>query len=251
MFIILTATVTPQVDEHIHVIDPERRREQYRSAIAKWVKLSEDLDLQPLIVENSGEDLPLLIRSAVGHRAYRMRHLAVSPPPPPVVLMGKGAAEAQMLNAAIQSLVSVDELEMVFKCTGRLFVKNFDRCVTHAPTRQRTLIADIPRKDFSWIDSRFFGASLGVWKSELREVGVTSNDREGINYEHELATSVNDSAASLNVAVENFREKPWIVGQSGTTGHLYGTSFIETSRRKIIRPLDRLRRHLQADFTGY
>ncbi|TFC41086.1 MULTISPECIES: hypothetical protein [Cryobacterium] len=251
MFIILTATVTPQVDEHIHLIDPERRREQYRSAIAKWVELSEDMDLQPFIVENSGEDLPRLVRSAVGHRAHRMRHLAVSPPLPSVVSMGKGAAEAQMLNAAIQSLGSGNELEMVFKCTGRLFVRNFDRCVSQAPVQQRTLIADIPRKNFSWIDSRFFGASLGVWKSELRDVGVSSNDREGINYEHELATSVNNSAASDNVAVQNFREKPWVVGQSGTTGHLYGTSFVETSRRTMTRPLDRLRRHFQAEFKGY
>jgi hypothetical protein len=254
MWVLLTATVTPQVDESLRVVDPEVRRAQYRAAIFRWWELCRDEKLTLVIGENSGEDLPGLVQSALGFRPPEIHLVNTTQPSTSVVSRGKGATEGLLIRDVVDALGSESDGEFLFKCTGRLFVKNFRQCMSRMPSNDsnsRVVFADIPRSKFEWIDSRFFGASLAVWRQEFRDLGSLSNDSAGINFENELAHAINLAAAGGPITVKTMSEKPWIVGQSGTTGERYAVGVPSLLKRHLLRPADQLRRRLDDIYTGY
>ncbi len=155
-----------------------------------------------------------------------------------------------MIREAIATLSRNSGDEPVFKCTGRLIVKNFGSCVPNIVSVQQGIFADIPRTNFNWIDSRFFGASLTTWRVSLGSLGELTDDNKGINFEHELAGAVNLAASNPEISVQNFRSKPWIVGQSGSSGKFYGTGLVERGKHIFLRPVDRLRRRIDSEFSG-
>jgi len=251
MIVLLTATVTPQVDSNLQLVDPESRREQYRHAVRQWAELCTQTKMRLILVENSGEDLTKLVESAIGRVPPSVRLLESANPPLSLASRGKGATEGLMVDQAVASLKNEADDELLFKCTGRLFVKNFQRTLGRTDVLNRQVYADIPRSMFDWLDSRYFGASMSIWRNELRGVGSTSDDSRGVNFEHELARVINQASAAPDIRVRNFREKPWIVGQSGTTGTMYGDGRLISLKLGLRRPLDRLRRRIDSEYVGH
>ncbi len=243
--VLLTATITPHVEGHIVVTDSRVRAAQYAAALAWWSAMSARYRFDLVLAENSGYDLVDLVRQAGVDRS-RVTLLSSEAPPPDAVSRGKGAAEASIIAAGIDVLASRPGSEVVYKCTGRLWVKNFPSCLPGRLQSHRLLIADIPRGPFDWVDSRLVGASLELWRSSLRGLGSDSDDRVGINFEHRLATVMRRLAVEGTGVVANFAEKPWFIGQSGTTGAQYGAGVSEWTRHVLLRPLDRLRRRRDA-----
>jgi hypothetical protein len=251
MFVLLTATVTPQVRTNLALVDAESRRRQYRSSLRQWANICDPSTTNLVLVENSGEDLRALAESALGSIPPNIRLISAAKPSSGVVNRGKGATEGLMVDEAIASLGVETENQLLFKCTGRLFVKNFASTIDLARGTGRSIWADVPRSKFDWIDSRYFGATLSVWRDEFQGVGSASDDSQGLNYEHDLATVINSAAASSSVRVLTFREKPHFEGQSGTTGQSYTDGRNAGLKRRVLRPLDRVRRRIDREFRGH
>ena len=85
----------------------------------------------------------------------------------------------------------------------------------------------------------------------MHGLGSDSDDRVGINFEHRLAAAMHDLVADGTGTVANFPEKPWFIGQSGTTGLQYGVGTSQWIRHVLLRRIDRLRRRRDATLLSH
>jgi len=239
--VILTGTVIPQISNRLIISDPRTRALGYSEALESWAGLASKLDIRVIFAENSGFGLNQLSISATARE--RLQFLPVPGPSPAQAVRGKGAAEHSILRAALDG-ITLSEDEILLKCTGRLFIRNFKRILPKRKPRFPFLIADLPRGNWEWIDSRVFGGSVGIWREHLVHVGQFADDEKGFNYENDLARVATQLAKVSPRTVLNFTEKPWFRGQSGTTGDIYGAGLPASVRHTLLVPLDRLRRHL-------
>lgn len=239
LIVLLTATVTPQSSRLLTVTDPDQRAEEYRASIDWWIDRSSRFDFALAIAENSGYPVGALLPKSLGQLA-NVKALSVAPPTADEVCRGKGASEGSLIRNALPSL-GLRRDDLLVKVTGRLAVRNFPRCLPRIDSRTAGVV-DLPRHDRRWIDSRAFGGTGAYWHSHLVRLGSTADDRDGRNFEHELGELVAESVAQPSYRLQNFSEKPWFTGRSGTTGLPYGSGVRSVMRHSLLMPIDRARR---------
>jgi hypothetical protein len=223
-------------DEHI-------RREQYVQALSRWL----DCPLEGsriVLVDNSSEDLERLARSA--SRAVRGQRLVLisAPHPGAVAERGKGAAEAAMIDYAISRLDGLDADDVLFKVTGRLYVRNVRRVIPIRHGRGQIFVR--ATLDWSFVDTRFFGASADVWRRHFNDMQDAVDEREGVFLEHVVARRSLNAGWSGAVTVKRFAGRPAFVGYGGTTGGSYA-DWRSKLRHFASTPLEAFLRHIPPD----
>ena len=236
--VLLTATITPGVPG-VMVQDPATRRSQYRLALDRWLRYGSRHDVDVVFVENSDEDLDALASGLPKGRARGLTLLSAPRPTIPVLARGKGAAEAEMIDYAVQALEGLQD-SLLIKCTGRLFVSNLMRSVAGV---DRSSSAMLLRRtlDWSYADTRCIAASGTVWASHLSGMSVDVCEPDGEYLEHALARRATLAHASGTVTVRPFSARPRLVGSSATTGHRYDSALGDAQRLAAL-PLERLLR---------
>jgi len=211
--ILLTATVTPQVTWDLHIRDPDERRAQYVESLRRWVPTAAHHQADLVVVENSGEDLERLVCEAAGDVPPFVQLLHAPPPTDADVARGKGAAEAAMMDLFCETFARDGSDEAWYKVTGRLFVKNFDRCIP--PVLPEPSVVARVALNMRQLDSRFFGATAGLWRRHFLGTGVHVDDHEGIFLERVLMRRVL-TAMGEGVPLLRFGAQPAWYGRSGT-----------------------------------
>lgn len=239
LIVLLTGTIHPQTNSFLANSDARIREHQYRLSLIRWARAAQRHNFQVVMAENSLTNLEHIRPDGESGRALEL--MTVEPPTHDESLRGKGACEGSIIRQALKRMNPASG-DVIAKVTGRLFVRNFPRCLPRLDPTVRAVV-DIPRDKRNWVDSRVFAATASAWSSEFSQLGHTTDDRIGRNFEHELAQlSLPDSMPASGV--RNFAEKPWIVGYSGTTGKPYGLSITSAIRHTAFIPADRLRRLL-------
>jgi hypothetical protein len=210
--ILLTATVTPQILSDLHIQDPAVRRRQYVESLRRWSPVADRHGATLVLVENSGEDLGHLAHDALGSLPESLRLITAPPPTEEDVARGKGAAEAAMMDLFCETFLG-DPAEAWYKVTGRLFVRNFSACIPgHLPPG--TIVARVAMH-LRQMDTRFFGASAGIWHSYFTAAGAHVRDRDEVFIEKVLMrrtlTAMGEGAELLRFAAQ-----PAFFGRSGT-----------------------------------
>lgn len=212
MKILLTATVTPQVTWDLYIRDPAVRRGQYLEALKRWVPTADRHGATLVLVENSGEDLARLARDAVGTAPGHLCLVNAPEPDPADVSRGKGATEAAMMDLFCDDFFD-DPDETWYKATGRLYVRNFDRCVpAHLPPP--SVVARVAM-NLRQMDTRFFGATAGLWHAHFRGLGRHVYDRDEVFIEKVLLRQV-FTALGEGAQLLRFGAQPAWYGRSGT-----------------------------------
>ena len=236
MKLLLTATVTPQVVEDLYVRDPTERRLQYRESLRRWVATAAKHGATLVLVENSGEDLTRLAHDAVGEVPSLLRLVEASAPSAEDVQRGKGAAEAAMMDLFCEMFFN-DPSESWYKVTGRLFVKNFSRCIP--PELPSNAAVARVALNFRQMDTRFFGATAGLWRTHFTHAGVHVLDREDVFIEkvlmRRMLTAMGEGAHLLR-----FNAQPAFAGRSGTHRDRVYDSFSSRIKRLGTGPLEAL-----------
>ncbi|TAK70418.1 MAG: hypothetical protein EPO13_05665 [Actinomycetota bacterium] len=214
--LILTAAVQPTASGRVDSAAPTVRLAEYRAAISHWLRLSAaGLVSSVTVAETSGWPIDDLVPAR--HDA-RLDVMSVAIPSP-LLARGKGAAEAHALDVVIGRLAdSAAEDFTIYKCTGRLWVRNAARVLTPLPARSVRVRATA---DLSYCDSRFYGAGGHAWRTTLKGLADEIDEDRGLILEQVLGQRLRCSAPGAGVDVERFAARPALVGRSGTTGATY------------------------------
>lgn len=211
MLVILTAAVTPHPDFAVALNDPAQRSAQYQTAVANWGEFCENTGGKLVVIETTGADPQHVLP-----RGCRAELIAYSPLAEDVA-RGKGAVEARAMDDYFEHADLPGELTF-YKCTGRLSVRNAAQVVQ--PLRVGE-IAIRRRIDGLWVDTRFFGATCGVWKSHLTGMADQVCDQEDVHLEHVMARRVLLGLGRDDLRVKRLPAHPEWEGMSGTSGTQY------------------------------
>lgn len=237
--LILTVALAPNVAGPIALANESERLCQYKRAIAAWVRFGSAHKIGIFAVETTGRSQ--ILREHIPEAVSILPFEAT----PQQRARGKGAVESAALDYTLRHLFSegMSRSESVYKCTGRLTVKNAHQVIWPLP--EGTLVARAPLMP-TFLDTRFFGASLSVWKDLLSDAWPEVDDTAGIYLERVLGRRVLVGLAHDKVHFSRFPQRPRYTGTSGSTGASYGSP----SRRVAqlaARPAEWLVRRIPAD----
>jgi hypothetical protein len=221
--ILLTATVRPQpLPGPLDLRDPAIRRQQYVEGLRRWVPLAAENGGTVVFFENNGEDLDALARDAFGPtKPANLELVNARSPAPEVVARGKGGTEAAMMDEFCERFYD-DPDEVWYKCTGRLFVKNFAQCTPDA-VPPHSLIARLSLQ-LTHMDARIFGATADAWRRYFTGAGEDVDDAQGKFLEHSLAKRLL-RGLSEDAHLVRFRAQPELLGRSGSySGRQYDSA---------------------------
>lgn len=213
MRIFLTATVTPQPMRVLHLSDPAERRGQYVASLRRWAPLARRHGATVALYENSGEDLERLATDALGSVPDEVRLHPAPTPEPGVVARGKGATEAEMMDQFARDHADDPAGEVWVKVTGRLFVRNFDRCLPSS-VPENAFVARLAL-DLTHMDTRFFAATAQAWRTHLTGAGREVDGPRDVLVEHVLARRVL-TGLGAGASLVRFAAQPDVLGQSGS-----------------------------------
>lgn len=229
--LILTAAVVPEVRYAVAVDDPKMRLSQYVHAIKYWSKVAADLHYKLCVVETSNFDLLADIQEIDESILFLQFEASAE-----AKSRGKGAIEADALDAAIRSLsVWLGPRSTVYKVTGRLTLKDSTGVIAGLESHSFRVRRTMDRK---FCDSRIFAASFSSWGSWLTGMGADVDDSSHRFLEHVIAKRVID-AEYAGSSVDRFIQRPVLVGQSGTSGEKYG-GILQTFSQRALAPIENL-----------
>jgi len=218
------------------------RRNDYVRAITEWSNLSKELGFRILVVENSNSievlrrDLLLLnnpnLEFVQLKEDFRSHH------------EGNSAGEYQMLKEILELGVIPSEIGLIWKVTGRLFVRNFNQIL---PTDYPDLIVNRFYNPKHIVDTRIIGFSQNkfgtLFSSNPRFISdnnvILSGDQETYySLEHLVSLNVLHSEFSGEI-VRSMNKVPIFSGHSGTSNKVIdGTlSRLKKQLANSIRPL--------------
>ena len=218
--ILLTAAVKPNVSGPVALTDTQERLAQYKRASAEWILLSKRMGWNISIVETTGhaETLQRAVTSPVN----------VIPFTPTLAqrARGKGAVEGAAMDHAVHTLApNLLPRESLYKCTGRLTVRNAEHLLRSLPPASVVARGTL---DLSFIDTRFFGATIDVWQDHFADAWKDVEDLNGYYLEHAVSARILIGLGTRGLSLQRFPARPQFEGQSGSTGSRYG------SYRRII-----------------
>jgi len=210
--LLLTATVAPGDTPDLRLRDPSQREGHYLDALARWCGA-----LPPVwaIVVAENSSWPPSRFTEVGERFGR--RVDVLECADRGSREGKGVGEAGLLDDFAECELA-QSCDWIFKCTGRLYVDNIDKCLPALDRGGGVCGAIVP--SLNHMDSRFFGASRSVFHSYFTNMGNEIREDDGVFFEHIAARRMLSSLAAGN-AFRPFETLPYIVGRSASLDASY------------------------------
>lgn len=233
--VLLTATVTPNVSDHLVVSDPGLRLRQYQNAIAGWYRALGATDFSLAVVETSGapkDEVLAQLPQSERSRVPFFHHL----PTNDQLRRGKGAVELAAIEHALNTHDALVPESTVYKCTGRLTLLNVAHTVaTLAPTSVRVRMT----LDRSWADTRLVGATVQTWRDVLVPGAHKIDDDRNRYFERVMAAQLAPRLALGELQLERFPSRPIFTGVSGTSGRSYSPQ-LSRAKERVWRPLEDL-----------
>lgn len=204
--LLLTATVSPGETPDLVLRDPQERESNYLDALARWCEA-----LPPnwsiVVAENSG--WPTSRFSEVGDRFGRS--VQVLECEDRGSHEGKSIGEAGLVDDFAATALARD-CDWIFKCTGRLYVQNIDRCLPALDGTDGICAAIVP--SLAHMDSRFFGASREIFLEYFTKMGAEI-DEPDVCFEHVAARRMLRAFAAGH-DFRPFEKLPYFIGRSAS-----------------------------------
>jgi hypothetical protein len=189
------------------------RLRHYEHAISRWQSVADRKQVRLLVVETTD------CAEELRRRLPSHTEVASFAPCAELRCRGKGAVEAGAIDHLFDTeLASHADTETLYKCTGRLVVSNAQHLLASLPNWHVVGRATL---DQSVLDTRFFGASMSVWRTNFRDAGCQVDDVAGRSLERVLASRVLIGLAANQLTFARFPKRPRYIGESGSTGQRY------------------------------
>jgi hypothetical protein len=231
--VLLTSSVVP-ADLDVKLADPEQRLFHTLESVTKWLHFSNLVSL--VICDGSGFDFSDVIKEKFP--GVDIECLSFSNNKGVVAQRGKGYGEGEIVRYAIDNSVFIRRSGSFAKCTGKLWVENFNDCVGEwngifMGKAYFENVFSLKKTRLAYFDTRFYIADVDFYRRFFVDAhqGVGGSDRR----------SIEDCFKEIVVRNQMrhvfFKAPPVICGVGGGAGSYYKNG-------KIRRLKERLRAYL-------
>ncbi len=218
--VILTCTVKTKMTAGMKRSEENVRREDYLKAIRAWSNLSEKLGFRILVAENSNS-LEILKSHLADINNSKLDFLQTQEDQRSHI-EGNSAGEFEMLKEILNFGLIPEDIEMVWKVTGRLFVPNFQEIV---PTGKPDFVVNRFYSPIHLVDTRVIAFSKSSYQSffsqdprftSVANLELDLNQDTYSSFEH-LATIEVLHSEIRNLNVKSMAKVPIFIGYSATS----------------------------------
>lgn len=234
--IILTCSISPFPQPDLAIADSETRLADYVISLKYWNEYIKGNDTHIWVLENTNS-LGKLEKATTGLELELERIRFIQTPlDENSQNFGKSAGEYEMLKAIMKEVIG-SSFDVIIKVTGRLYVKNFEKCLENMND------VDFSSGRFYFpnhiIDSRFFSMKPAVYEflfgEEIRfatSIGQSPNinTKTYLSMEHYLAYCSLE-LESRGFLVKSFSNSPMYFGQSASTGKTLNSPMVDAKIR--------------------
>jgi hypothetical protein len=212
--LVMTATFHAPLTPYLVLREERARIQQYMCALVAWSRAPRVRRI--VFAENSDTrfDFSRIVRHLEG--AGKEVELLVFDGNKESPRFGKGYGEGVILEHVYRHSRLLREAGSFYKCTGRLFVRNFDAVseattATHAFRRKHAKKPGNPSK----VDTTFFKCGLDLFAERLIHAYRDVDDEKRVFIEHRYFELLPEDVAG------GFPVAPEVVGESASTGKVY------------------------------
>jgi hypothetical protein len=215
--LITTANNPPQGMPFLQMSDPVMRTIAAKAALYFWV--SQGIE-QIVLVDATGTNLLSEYEAAeIDKSETRVEQINYTQSDEGVIKQGKGYGEGKLIEYAINNSELLARQEHFFKCTGKLYARNFQTIAAVIKANNITNLFWKFMGDGSstqpWADCRLYYTSKSFAKNHLIPAYLQSDDHAGITCEYHI-----HEALERNMKVVRGL-RPLITGYCGATGEAY------------------------------
>ena len=192
----------------VKLSDPSERLTLSLKAIAKWLKNPAIETL--VIVDGSDYDFSSRIDQLDGRAAKRVEFLRFRNDVARVQAQGKGYGEGEIVRYALVNSPTLQTSEYFAKCTGKLYVQNYARCLAAFDNDFQCAVNG--KREIESLDLRLYFASRGFWLRSLADAHERVNDPARYFLEH----SYLDRFREIGFRGFTLTVPPIVVGRSGS-----------------------------------
>jgi hypothetical protein len=227
--LVITSAITP-VAPFVAMDRIEDRLKHVLDAVKAWRFANPDLDI--VICDGSGFDLTGHVRAKLGQAFQRVEVLCFTNNQEMVRERGKGYGEGEILLHALVYSERLRNSSFFAKCTGKLFVKNYQLLTSRLPSTIKIEKNYKTRYSLAYdsCDTRFYLVNRQYYMNYLVDCHHSVNDHQGRHIEKVFAESLKRSG----VGCTDFGARPLIEGYSGTKNVALNIE-PETRKRRLLR----------------
>ncbi len=224
--VLLTGTIAPDLFKrnpegnvkrckiNAALTDAEERLEQYENAISRYIKESAFKDI--VFVENSGYDFPAEKYEKLAkeyNKNFEFLYRKLSEDEICGMLQrGKSWGEADLIDFAIKNSALIKNYEVIYKCTGRVFITNSKKILDNTMDNQFIKSSVVP-----WVKTHFFKLIIDDYYRYLQNCITEINDYKKMPIERAWYNAIIQS----DIVVRPFKRYPRISGITGSSNRPY------------------------------
>ena len=236
--VLLTSSVVAH-DPGVALTDTDERLQLALESIEQWLKIDPGLPL--VLCDGSSHDFSQLVRQRFPDA--RIECLAFENDQEKVRLFGRGYGEGEIVRHALDHSRFIATAGCFAKCSSKLWVENFQQCTSD--WNQRFLckgvfldvFSPIRKTTFSYIDTRFYVASVSFYRQHFENAHLQVGMRNGKAFS--LEDCFHDVVLKDELKGILMRVPPVISGAGGGIGKYYRNTrtrqFKENLRLKLVR----------------
>lgn len=215
--LITTANKPPQGMPFLNMTDSVSRMIAAKAALYFWVTQGVE---QIVLADATGTNLLTAEEeAAIDESESRVEQINYQQDSDLVVRNGKGYGEGKLVEYAINHSELLSRAEHFFKCTGKLYVRNFPAVHSAIKANNLTNLFWRAMGDGTWLqpwtDTRFFYTSKSFATDHLLPAYFSSNDSTADICEYRLYDTVERNLKSGRAL------RPLVTGYAGASGEPY------------------------------
>lgn len=215
--LITTANNPPEGVPNLEMTDPVMRAIAAKAALYFWVAQG----VEQIVLADATETNLLTAHeeAEIDRSETRIEQISYKQDSEYVSRKGKGYAEGKLIEYAINNSELLAREEHFFKCTGKVYVRNFPAIAGAIRVNNISNLFWRYIGDGTWAhliaDCRFYYTSKSFAKAHLLPAYLESNDSSGVFCEDRVQEAVDRNMKAARSV------RPLITGYAGVTGEPY------------------------------
>lgn len=210
--------------------DPNKRLFHVLEGIGEWLEIKPDLRI--VMCDGSNFDLGPIIKVKFPNANIECLYHQNSSQE--IAKRGKGYGEGEIIKYALKNSKFIEESNVFIKCTGKLWVKNFIKCLDEwngkfmANAHFANIFSFLPA-EMEYIDTRFYVAEKQFYIDNLMDLYLETNFGKGGSIENIFLKKI--QCLALNNYIYSI--DPIICGVGGGSAEYYKNNLTKKIKRKL------------------